>query len=360
VTLLGRSLLKEVDLTRREFCYLLELSRQLRTSKRAAERPLRLAGLNIALVFEKTSTRTRSAFEVAAHDEGASVTYLGPEDTHLGYRESMKDTARVLGRMFDGIEYRGSSQDAVETLGEFAGVPVWNGMTDQWHPTQALADVLTMSDHSRKPLEEISCCFIGNRGQIANSLLVSGALLGMDVRVCTPASRMPFPAVQDAARRLAAKSGSRVTVTADLAEAVPGADFVYTDSWLPIDRPAEWDERINLFVPGYQVNSRLIESTGNPDVKFMHNLPALHSKDTQIGRQVFERYGLEGLEVTDDVFNSSASIVFDQAENRLHTIKAVMVASLAAPEHGCAQAEAITGEAITGEAGRGEADLSPA
>jgi ornithine carbamoyltransferase len=345
VTLLGRSLLKEVDLTRGEFCYLLDLGRQLRAAKRAGDRPIRLAGLNVALVFEKTSTRTRSAFEVAAHDEGARVTYLGPEDTHLGYRESMKDTAQVLGRMFDGIEYRGSSQDAVETLGEFAGVPVWNGMTDQWHPTQALADMLTMSDHSPKPLEEISYCFIGNRGQIANSLLVSGALLGMDVRVCTPPSRMPFPAVQAIARGLAARTGSRVKVTADPAEAVLGADFLYTDAWLPIDRPAEWDERIDLFIPDYQVNSELIRATGNPDVKFMHNLPALHNKEAEIGRQVFERRGLDGLEVTDEVFYSPASVVFDQAENRLHTIKAVMVATLAGPGDGSGRPGARKGQA---------------
>jgi ornithine carbamoyltransferase len=316
----GRNLLKETDLTAGEFRYLVELGGRLRLQKRMGLRPNRLAGRNIALIFEKTSTRTRSAFEVAAHDEGAHVTYLGPEDSQLGREESAKDTARVLGRMFDGIEFRGAAQATVETLGAYAGVPVWNGLTDDWHPTQMLADILTMRD--------VSYCYLGDgRNNVANSLLVTGAMLGMDVRICAPAPLQPSARVQEMAGKLAADSGARLAVTADVAAAVAGADFLYTDVWLSMGEPAAaWDERIDLLLP-YQVNQGVIAATGNPAVKFMHCLPALHNRDTQVGRRLYERRGLEALEVTEEVFESPASIVFDQADNRLHTIKAVMVAT---------------------------------
>lgn len=324
----GRNLLKEIDLTREEFFYLVDLAGRLRREKRSGQQAARLAGSNIALLFEKTSTRTRSAFEVAAHDEGANVTYIGPEDSHLGYRESMKDTARVLGRMFDGIEFRGFSQEGIEMLGAFAGVPVWNGLTDQWHPTQMLADMLTMQDHAGKPLDHVCYCYLGNRGNVANSLLVTGALLGMDVRICAPEARWPHGEVRSTAETLAAHSGATLAVTSDVPAAVAGADFLYTDVWLPVSRPEEWDERIDLFLPAYQVNGDVMAATGNPAVKFMHCLPSLHNTETEIGRQVYARRGLESLEVTEEVFESPASIVFDQAENRLHTIKALMVATM--------------------------------
>ncbi len=328
MNLRGRSLLKETDLAAGEFIYLIDLGGQLRMEKHMGQRFSRLAGRNIALIFEKTSTRTRSAFEVAAHDEGAHVTYLGPDDSQLGRKESMKDTARVLGRMFDGIEYRGSAQQTVETLGAYAGVPVWNGLTDDWHPTQMLADIFTMRDHTRKPLAEVSYCYLGDgRNNTANSLLVTGALLGMDVRICAPGPLLPSAAVRGIATELAAGSGARLTVTSDLPAAVAGADYLYTDVWLSMGEPAgEWDQRIDLLLP-YQVNQDLMAATGNPAVKFMHCLPALHNRDTEIGQQLYDKRGLEALEVTEEVFESPASIVFDQAENRLHTIKAVMVAT---------------------------------
>src|SRR6266496_515135 len=332
MNLQGRNLLKETDLSAVEFLDLVELGRRLRLQKRVGLRNNRLAGRNIALIFEKTSTRTRSAFEVAAHDEGAHVTYIGPDESQLGRKESMKDTARVLGRMFDGIEYRGSSQQAVETLGAYAGVPVLNGLTDAWHPTQMLADMLTMRDHVRKPLAEVSYCYLGDgRNNTANSLLVTGAMLGMDVRICEPAPLQPAAAVQGIAGPLAASSGARLTVTADIPAAVAGADYLYTDVWLSMGEPAgAWDERIDLLLP-YQVNRGLIEATGNPAVKFMHCLPALHNRETQIGQLLYDKRGLEALEVTEEVFESPASIVFDQAENRLHTIKAAMVATIGEP-----------------------------
>jgi ornithine carbamoyltransferase len=325
----GRSLLKETDLTREEFLYLVDFADRLRAEKRGGSVGQRLAGRNIALIFEKASTRTRCAFEVAAHDEGAHTTYLGPEGSQIGYKESMKDTARVLGRMFDGIEYRGFAQESVETLGEFAGVPVWNGLTDAWHPTQMLADVLTMRDHTSKPLAEVALCYLGDgRNNTANSLLVTGALLGMDTRTCAPAVLQPSAQVQDIAEGLAGGSGARLTVTDDLAAAVKGADFLYTDVWLSMGEPAgEWDRRIDQLI-GYQVNADVIAATGNPDVKFLHCLPALHNRETEIGRQIYDKRGLEALEVTDEVFESPASVVFDQAENRMHTIKALMLATL--------------------------------
>jgi ornithine carbamoyltransferase len=337
--LFGRSLLKESDLTAGEFMYLVDLASRCRGEKRIGFQRHRLAGRSIALIFEKTSTRTRSAFEVAAHDEGGHVTYLGPEDSQLGRKESIEDTARVLGRMFDGIEYRGFSQDDVETLARYAGVPVWNGLTDSWHPTQMLADVLTMRDHAGKPLPAVSYCYLGDgRNNTANSLLVTGALLGMDVRICGPAELQPSAPVRDLAARLASQSGARLTVTRDIAVGAAGADFVYTDVWLSMgERPEEWDERIDKLLP-YQVNAAVLAATGNPAVKFMHCLPALHNRHTEIGQQLYDKRGIDGLEVTEEVFESAASIVFDQAENRMHTIKATMVATIpplqAAPSAG--------------------------
>jgi ornithine carbamoyltransferase len=286
-----------------------------------------MIGRNIALIFEKASTRTRSAFEVAAHDQGAHVTYLGPEESHIGHKETMQDTARVLGRMFDGIEYRGFSQDTVEVLAQFAGVPVWNGLTDQWHPTQMLADVLTMRDHSQKPLERVALCYLGDASNnTAHSLLVTGALLGMDVRIAGPDALLPAKTVQALARELGAKSDARITIGEDPLTSVAGADFLYTDVWVSMGEPAaDWDERISEMLP-YQVNAELMAATGNSEVKFMHCLPSIHNTGTELGQQLFEKWGLTSLEVTDEVFESSASIVFDQAENRLHTIKAAMVA----------------------------------
>ena len=287
------------------------------------------AGRNLALIFEKPSTRTRSAFEVAAHDEGAHVTYLGPDESQIGHKESIKDTARVLGRMFDGIEYRGYSQEAIETLGAFAGVPVWNGLTDSWHPTQMLADVLTMRDHARKSLNQVSCCYLGDgRNNTANSLLVTGALLGFDVRVCAPEPLCQVRPPVAIAAGLATGSGARVTVTSDIAAAVAGADFLYTDVWVSMGEPhAEWDARIDLLLP-YQVNAEVMAAARNPAVKFMHCLPALHNRETEIGKLIYDKRGLSALEVTEDVFESPASIVFDQAENRMHTIKALMIATV--------------------------------
>ncbi len=327
MNLKGRSLLKEADFTKFEFLYMVDLADELRTEKRLGAERQRMTGRNIALIFEKASTRTRSAFEVAAHDQGAHVTYLGPEESHIGHKETMKDTARVLGRMFDGIEYRGFSQDTVEVLARFAGVPVWNGLTDQWHPTQMLADVLTMRDHSEKALERVAVCYLGDASNnTANSLLVTGALLGMDVRMAGPGALLPSAAVQVLAQELGARSDARITIGEDAQAAVAGADFLYTDVWVSMGEPAaDWDERIGKMLP-YQVNAELMAATGNPAVKFMHCLPAIHNSDTELGQQLFDKWGLTALEVTDEVFESSASIVFDQAENRLHTIKAAMVA----------------------------------
>ena len=325
----GRSFLKETDVTAEEFLWLVELAATLRRQKRQHTEQPRLVGRNIALIFEKTSTRTRSAFEVAAADQGAHSTYLGPGETQLGVKESVGDTARVLGRMFDGIEYRGFSQARVEILGTESGVPVWNGLTDQWHPTQMLADILTMVDHSAKPLSEVAYAYLGDaRNNTANSLLVTGALLGLDVRLAAPASLQPSAEVQAIAASLAAASGARLTVTDQVKEAVDGVDFVYTDVWVSMGEPAEeWDRRIDQLLP-YQVTAEVLGQTGNPATKFMHCLPALHDTTTEISRHIHERRGLDALEVTDAVFESPASIVFDQAENRLHSIKALLVATL--------------------------------
>jgi ornithine carbamoyltransferase len=325
----GRSLLKEVDFSKEELTYLIDLAKQLRDDRRLGFEVPQLIGRNIALVFERASTRTRSAFEIAAHEQGAHVTYLGPGESHLGHKESTKDTARVLGRMFDGIAYRGSAQDDMEVLARHAGVPVWNGLTDKWHPTQMLADVLTMSDHLKRPFEEIAYCYLGDaRNNTANSLLVTGALFGADVRLAAPEELWPETEVQDIAKGLAARSGARLTITADVHEAIRNVDYLYTDVWLSMGEPEEkWGERIQLLLP-YQVTSALMAATGNPSVRFLHCLPALHGRQTEIGKMIFERWGLDGLEVTDEVFESDASIVFEQAGNRMPTIKAAMIATL--------------------------------
>jgi ornithine carbamoyltransferase len=328
----GRNLLKEIDLTADEFRYLVSQARTLRTQKRLGQAEHRLAGRNIVLIFAKASTRTRSGFEVAAHDEGGHVTYLGPDESHFGTSESVRDTARVLGRFYDGIEFRGFAQQDVETLGQYSGVPVWNGLTDTWHPTQMLADMLTMDDHAGKPLAEVTYCYLGDgRNNTANSLLVTGAMLGMDVRICAPAHLQPAPEIQQIAKGKAAESGAHLTISADVTSAVAGADFVYTDVWLSMGEPeSQWDERIDQLLP-YQVNAEVMAATGNPAAKFMHCLPALHNRETQVGEEIYQRRGLDALEVTDEVFESAASVVFEQAENRMHTIKALMVATLGEP-----------------------------
>ena len=326
----NRSFLKESDLTPDEFRALLDLAAELKTAKREGREERRLQGRNIALIFEKTSTRTRCAFEVAAADQGASTTYLEPTGSQIGHKESAKDTARVLGRMYDGIQYRGAAQDIVETLAAHAGVPVWNGLTDDWHPTQALCDALTMREHSGKPDAEISFAYVGDaRFNVGNSLLMMGAMLGMDVRIVAPRSLWPSDTVVAQAKSYAAESGGRLTLTEDVAEGVRGVDFVHTDVWVSMGEAKQvWAERIALLTP-YQVNAGLMASTGNPDAKFMHCLPAFHDLETRVGREVHEQFGLSELEVTDEVFESGASIVFDQAENRMHTIKALLVATMA-------------------------------
>ncbi|MFI2238440.1 ornithine carbamoyltransferase [Streptomyces chrestomyceticus] len=327
----GRHFLKELDFGAEEFHGLVDLAAELKAAKRAGEEVARLRGRNIALIFEKTSTRTRCAFEVAAADQGASTTYLDPAGSQIGHKESVKDTARVLGRMFDAIEYRGSSQSVVEDLAAYAGVPVFNGLTDEWHPTQMLADVLTIKEHAPgRPLSEITLAYLGDaRYNMGNSYLITGALLGMDVRIVAPEGLWPDGEVVARAKELAAHSGARVTVTADVTEGVRGADFVATDVWVSMGEPKEvWDERIAL-LGGYAVTMDVLRATGNPDVKFLHCLPAFHDLGTAVGQEIFERHGLTSLEVTDEVFESAHSVVFDEAENRLHTIKAVLVATLA-------------------------------
>jgi ornithine carbamoyltransferase len=324
-----RNFLKELDFTPEELRFLLKLSADLKAAKYAGyERP-RLAGKNIALIFEKTSTRTRTAFEVAAKDQGAHITYLEPSGSQIGHKESMKDTARVLGRTFDGIEYRGFSQETVETLGSYAGVPVWNGLTDEFHPTQILADVLTMTEHSDKHLHDIAFCYLGDaRNNMGNSLMVGGCKYGMDVRLCAPRDLWPQDDLVKSCQAIAEETGARLTLTEDVDEGVSGVDFLYTDVWVSMgEEKSAWAERIRLLTP-YQVNRDVVGRTGNPKVKFMHCLPAFHNRETKVGESIFEEYGMDGLEVTDDVFESENSIVFDQAENRLHTIKAVMVATL--------------------------------
>ncbi|MEU8750439.1 ornithine carbamoyltransferase [Streptomyces chartreusis] len=327
--LAGRHFLKELDLTEEEFLGLIELAAELKAAKKAGVEMQYLRGRNIALIFEKTSTRTRCAFEVAAADQGAATTYLDPSGSQIGHKESVKDTARVLGRMYDGIEYRGDSQEKVEDLAVYSGVPVYNGLTDDWHPTQMLADVLTMSEHSDKPLKEIAFAYLGDaRFNMGNSYLITGALLGMDVRIVAPEEYWPNDGVVARARKLAEDSGAVITLTEDVADGVRGADFVATDVWVSMGEPKEvWAERIAALGP-YAVTMDVLRATGNADVKFLHCLPAFHDLGTKVGREIFEQYGLESLEVTDEVFESEHSVVFDEAENRMHTIKAVLVATL--------------------------------
>jgi ornithine carbamoyltransferase len=324
-----RSFTKLLDFSPKEIRFLLDLAADLKAAKYAGTEQPRLRGKNIALIFEKTSTRTRVAFEVAAYDQGAHVTYLGPSGTQIGHKESMKDTARVLGRIFDGIEYRGFGQEIVEELAAYAGVPVWNGLTDEFHPTQILADVLTMVEHSDKPLTRISYCYLGDaRNNMGNSLLVGGAKLGMDVRLCAPRVLWPHDDLVETCRSIAAETGARITLTEDPAEGVKDVDFLYTDVWVSMgEDPSVWEERVKLLKP-YQVNADLVALTGNPGVRFLHCLPAFHDRETKLGEEMYQRFGLDGMEVTNDVFESDRSIVWDQAENRMHTIKAVMVATL--------------------------------
>jgi len=328
--LTGRHFLKEVDFTAEEFRGLVDLAAELKAAKKAGTETRYLAGRNIALIFEKTSTRTRCAFEVAAADQGASTTYLDPSGSQIGHKESVRDTARVLGRMFDAIEYRGDSQPGVEELAAYAGVPVYNGLTDDWHPTQMLADVLTMVEHSSKPLDRIAFAYLGDaRFNMGNSYLVTGALLGMDVRIVAPRAYWPAEEIVAQARKLAETSGARVTLTEDVTEGVAGADFVATDVWVSMGESKDvWAERIAALSP-YAVTMDVLRATGNADVKFLHCLPAYHDLGTKVGREIHEAYGLDSLEVTDEVFESAHSVVFDEAENRLHTIKAIMVATLA-------------------------------
>jgi ornithine carbamoyltransferase len=326
----NRNFLTLLDFTPDEIRYLLDLAAELKRAKYAGDEQPRLRGKNIALIFEKTSTRTRTAFEVAAHDQGAQVTYLEPSGSQIGHKESMKDTARVLGRIYDGIEYRGFAQTTVEILGKYAGVPVWNGLTDEFHPTQILGDVLTMREHSDKPVEQISYCYLGDaRNNVGNSLMVGGCKLGMDVRLCAPAHLWPAEELVARCRAIAEETGARLTLTDSVEVGVTGVDFLYTDVWVSMgEEPSVWEDRIRLLLP-YQVNADVIEMTGNPAVKFMHCLPAFHNRETKVGEDIFQRFGLNGMEVTDEVFESAHSIVWDQAENRMHTIKAIMVATLA-------------------------------
>lgn len=317
------------DFTPQEIGFLLKLSADLKTAKYAGTEVPRLTGKEIALIFEKDSTRTRVGFEVAAHDQGAHVTYLGPSGSHLGKKETVKDTARVLGRVYDAIEYRGFGQPIVETLAKYAGVPVYNGLTDEFHPTQILADFLTMQEHSDKPLREIAYCFMGDAGNnMGDSLLIGGAKMGMDVRLCAPEACWPTRAIRDEAQAIAEETGARITITEDINAAVKGVDFIYTDVWVSMGEPKEkWAERIELLLP-YQVNAEVMAKTGNPRTRFMHCLPAFHNADTETGAAIAKEFGITAMEVTEEVFESPASIVFDQAENRLHTIKAVLVATL--------------------------------
>ena len=318
------------DFTQKEVLYLLDLARDLKRAKYAGTEVPRLRGKNVALIFEKDSTRTRCAFEVACYDQGANVTYLGPTGSQIGKKETMKDTARVLGRMYDGIEYRGYGQAIVEELAKWAGVPVFNGLTDEFHPTQILADLLTMREHSDKPLGQVSYAYLGDaRNNMGNTLMLAGALMGMDVRLGAPKHLWPVDELVAKANALAAASGGKVTLTEDPKAAVAGVDFVHTDVWVSMGEPdSVWAERIRLLLP-YQVNAALMAATGNPKAKFLHCLPSFHNRETKIGEEIYKKFGIEAMEATDDVFESPASVVFDQAENRLHTIKAVLVATLA-------------------------------
>jgi ornithine carbamoyltransferase len=325
----GRSLLTLNDFSAQEITDLLDLAAELKAAKRENREEQHLIGKEIALIFEKDSTRTRCAFEVAAYDQGAHVTFIGPSGSHMGHKETVKDTARVLGRMYDAIEFRGFQESAADELAQWSGVPVYNGLTDEWHPTQILADFLTIREHVPKPLSDVSFCYLGDaRFNMADTYLVGGGKLGMDVRIASPESLWPSQEVRDLAQGFADKSGGRITVTEDVSEAVKGCDVLFTDVWVSMGEADEvWRERIELLRP-YQVNAEVMAMTGNPDTKFMHCLPAFHNTDTEVGKEIQEKYGMDALEVTEEVFESPASVVFDEAENRLHTIKAVMVATL--------------------------------
>ena len=325
----GRNFMKLADFTPEEITYLLDLAAELKSAKKEGREEQKLVGREIVLIFEKDSTRTRCAFEVAAYDQGANVTFIGPGGSHMGHKETAKDTARVLGRMYDAIEYRGFAQDVAEELAQWAGVPVYNGLTDEWHPTQILADFLTFREHVPKPLNEVVFCYLGDaRFNMADSYLVGGAKLGMDVRIASPKSLWPRDEIVELARSAAEETGAQITITDDVAEAVRGVDVLLTDVWVSMGEADEvWAERIELLKP-YQVNAEAMAATGNPDVKFMHCLPAFHNTDTEVGKEIFEKFGMEALEVTEEVFESPASLVFDEAENRMHTIKAVMVATI--------------------------------
>jgi len=327
----NRNFLKLLDFSPKEIKFLLDLSMDLKKAKYAGTETQKLKGKNIALIFEKASTRTRCAFEVAVHDQGGTVTYLGPSGSQIGKKESMKDTARVLGRMYDGIEYRGFGQDVVEELGAHAGVPVWNGLTTEFHPTQILADFLTMMEHSDKPLHEVTFAYVGDaRNNMGNSLMIGAAKMGMDFRAVAPKEVQPTEELVAQALEIAKETGATITITDDVSKGVKGCDFLYTDVWVSMGEPDEvWKQRIEL-LKDYQINAKTMALTGNPKTKFMHCLPAFHNRDTKVGEEIFQKFGLDGLEVNEEVFESEASIVFDEAENRLHTIKAVMVATLGA------------------------------
>ena len=325
----NRNFLKLLDFTPKEIQHFLNLAANLKAAKYAGTEQPMLKGKNIVLLFEKDSTRTRCAFEVAAHDQGALVTYLGPAGSQMGKKESMKDTARVLGRMYDGIEYRGYSQQIVETLGEYAGVPVWNGLTTEFHPTQILADFLTMMENSDKPLHKISFAYLGDaRNNMGNSLMVGAAKMGMDFRAVAPKAFLPAEDLVNTCREISQETGATITLTDNVEEGVKGVDFLYTDVWVSMgEAPEEWAKRINIMLP-YQINMDVVKKTGNPNVKFLHCLPSVHNTETTIGQDIFNKFGISEMEVSDEVFESPMSLVFDEAENRLHTIKAVMVATL--------------------------------
>jgi len=325
----NRNFVKLLDFTPKEIKFFLDLSADLKKAKYAGTEQQKLKNKNIALIFEKSSTRTRCAFEVAALDQGANVTYLGPSGTQIGKKESMKDTARVLGRMYDGIEYRGFGQDIVEELAEFAGVPVWNGLTTEFHPTQILADFLTMMEYSDKPLHQVSFAYLGDaRNNMGNSLMVGAAKMGMDFRAVAPKSVWPDEELVKTCNEIAKETGAKITLTESVDEGVKGVDFLYTDVWVSMGEPdSVWKERIEMLLP-YQVNKEMVKKTGNPKVKFLHCLPSFHNRNTIMGEDIYQNYGIEAMEVSDDVFESENSVVFDEAENRLHTIKAVMVATL--------------------------------
>ncbi len=329
VDLRGRHFLRLADYSPEEITYLIELAAELKAAKREGREEQKLVGKEIALIFEKDSTRTRCAFEVAAYDQGAHVTFIGPSGSHMGHKETVKDTARVLGRMYDALEYRGFAQDTAEELAKWSGVPIYNGLTDEWHPTQILADFLTFREHVPKPFNEVVFCYLGDaRFNMADSYLIGGAKLGMDVRIASPRSLWPRDEIVELARSIAGETGAQITVTDDVGEAVKGADVLLTDVWVSMGEPDEvWAERIELLRP-YQVNAEAMRLTGNPDAKFMHCLPAFHNTETQVGKEINEKFGMDALEVTEEVFESPASLVFDEAENRLHTIKAVLVATI--------------------------------